>query len=318
MSQTNSISISLTKRNQLIDFEIVDEPYEFIRQEYKCKQLIQPYKNNEFIPVSIILQIVPLLLPSSEVLHHFSVEHLIIKTKIKDLLDAPIVNWEYNRPPDLVRCNDIAKYMYNSKQPIDTMFYVTFNNIKETFEIIDGVHRYTSLKMIQTENKKPLDLLCPGNYGNNNDAHWMMEQYVLVNMRFNQPLGAIIEIFRSLNKSNPVPDLYIRDVAKEKRTIIQNIANSWQIKYKDHFSANSKPNKPNVNRDRFIELLDYLYDKYKICEDNKQMLETLLENANQHIKRNLPNKLTPKCLEKCQSTDCYLFLHSLEKLEKMI
>jgi hypothetical protein len=316
MSQSNSNS--LTRKNQLIEFEIVDEPYEFIKQEYKFKQLIQPYRNNEFIPVSIILQIIQLLLPSSEVLHHFSREHLVIKNKIKDLLNAPIINWGYNRPPDLVRCNDIAKYMYNSRQPIDTMFYLNFNNIEQTFEIIDGIHRYTSLKIIQTENKKPLDLLCPGDYGNNNDAQWIMEQYVLVNLRFNTPLGSLIEVFRSLNKSNPVPELYIRDTAKEKRTIIQNIANSWQIKYKEHFSPNSKPNKPNVNRDRFIELLDYVYDKYKICEENKQMLERLLDNTNQNIKRNLPKKLTPKCIEKCQSSDCYLFLYSLERLEKII
>jgi hypothetical protein len=114
-----------------------------------------------------------------------------------------------------------------------------------------------------------------------------------------------------------VPDLYIRDVAKENRTIIQNIANSWQIKYKEHFSSNSKPNKPNVNRDRFIELLDHLYDKYKIGEENKQVLENLLDHANEKIRRNLPMKLTPKCLEKCHASGCYLFLYSLEKLEKI-
>ena len=307
----------LTKDNEWIHFDTIDESIDSVKHKQKYRHLIKPYKNNIFIPVSIISEIVQLLLPSSIIVHQFSDEHFIIKLKIKYFLDAPIMNWDYNRPPDLVRCNEIAKYIYSSRQPIDTMFYLIYNNCKETFEVIDGIHRYTSLKIIENENKKPLDLLCPGNYGNNNDVQWIMEQYVLINIRFNTPVVSVMEIFRNLNKSNPVPDLYIRDTTKEKRTIIQNIANSWQIKYKDHFSPNIRPNKPNVNRDKFIELLDCLYDKYNICEENKQILENLLDNANTNIMYNLPNKLSQKTIEKCHNTGCYLFLQSMEKLSNL-
>jgi hypothetical protein len=257
-------------------------------------------------------------LSTSVIIHSFNQDHFIIKCKINNLLEAPIVNWEYNRPPDLSRCPDIAKYMYNSKRPIDTLFYLNYNNIKKTFEVIDGIHRYTALKIIKTENDKPTDFLCPGDYGSNKDAEWLLNQYILINIRFNCPLGILIEVFQNLNKSNPVPELYIRDTSKEKRNIIENIANAWQIKYKSHFSSHSKPNKPNINRDRFMELLDKIYDKYKINQENKFVLENLLDHANTSIRRNIPKKVTKSTLDKCQETGCYLFLMSLDKLENII
>jgi hypothetical protein len=71
---------------------------------------------------------------------------------IKDLLVDPVKNWEYNRPPDMARCPDIARYIYNSRKPVDTMVYLSFTNIKEVFEVIDGIHRLTALKIIKEEN----------------------------------------------------------------------------------------------------------------------------------------------------------------------
>jgi hypothetical protein len=102
------------------------------------------------------------------------------------------------------------------------------------------------------------------------------------------------------------------------REIIENVSNNWQVKYKSHFSSNNKPNKPNINRDRFIDLLEEVYVKYNINEENKNKLEQLLDRANWNISNNIPLKLSPTIIEKCNTSGCWLFIYSNDKLIKMI
>ena len=98
-----------------------------------------PYKNSEFIPINLITVIMQYHFPSSVILHKFNETHMVYKILISDLLVAYIKNWEYNRPPDMARCPDIARYIYNSKKPVDTMIYLTYTNINDNFEILDGI-----------------------------------------------------------------------------------------------------------------------------------------------------------------------------------
>lgn len=283
------------------------------------QNLLEAYKNSEFIPNNIIEKVLTTLMSSTEIIHTYSERHFIIKIKIGDLLNASITNWTYNRPPDMVRCSDIAKYIYLSKSPLDTMLYLNFNNKTKSFDVIDGIHRYTSLKIIKDSNSNSsLDFITPGDYGNNNDARWLYESYIILNMRFNSTEGELIELFKTLNKSTPIPDLYIRDVVKEKRDIIENLANKWQTKYKSHFSSNNKPNKPNINRDRFIDLLEQIYNKYNINENNKNLLEEVLERANWNISVNIPLKLSETIVKKCKESGCWLFIYTDDKILKIV
>ena len=43
----------------------------------------------------------------------------------------------------------------------------------------------------------PLELLCPGQFGSNNDASWLYEQYLIVNIRFNCSEGELIDVFQN-------------------------------------------------------------------------------------------------------------------------
>ena len=70
------------------------------------------------------------------------------------------------------------------------------------FRPFDGYLNYP-LKLIKTENSKakPLDFITPlyqgdFEFGSNGDAHWLYNQYLLVNIRFNAVLGDLIEIFK--------------------------------------------------------------------------------------------------------------------------
>jgi hypothetical protein len=276
-------------------------------------------KKSEYIPTNEISKILNTYFSTTEILHKYNENHYIVKIQISDFLNnnSNIKNWKYNRPPDLIRCVDIAKYIYLSKKPIDSMFYLFFNNINSSFEIIDGIHRYTALKYIKQENSKTLDFITPGDLGNNNDASWLYQQFIILNIRFNSLEEELIGAFKNLNKSNPVPDLYFRDEVKERKEVIENIVKIWQTKYKSHFSSSIKPNIPNINRDRFIDLLDKLYDKYDIKSETQYVLEDALENMNEHIKNNIPKKLSELIIKKCNETGCYLFLFKLEKLEEI-
>jgi len=279
---------------------------------------LKPYEKSEYIPYNLIPLIMKHHFPSSELILCYNNNHGVYKILIKELLVDFVRNWEYNRPPDMARCPDIARYIYKSRNPVDTMLYLSFTNLKQIFEVLDGIHRLTSLQIIKEENNKPLDLLCPSDFGSNNDASWLFNQYLLVNIRFNATQGELIETFKNLNKSQAVPELYIRDHSKDKRDIIDSIANEWYVKYKKHFSSSANPITGHTNRNKFVELLDKLYDKYKIDESKSTKLRQLLEFANEKIMNSIPSRASIDIRLKCKTTGCYLFLYKNDKLEDII
>jgi hypothetical protein len=253
---------------------------------------------------------------SSELLFSYSETHGIYKIMVKNLLIDNVVNWEHNRPPDEARCPDIARYIYNSKKQIDTMIYLSYNNRTDCFEVLDGIHRITALKIIKEKNSQPLDLLTHGDFGSANDAQWLYNQYIIVNIRFNATKGELIETFETLNKSMPVSELYICDHNKEKKEDIEKIINEWYFKYKNHFSSAANPITGHTNRTKFENLLVYLYDKHKIRHSNVDKLRRLLDDANEKIANNIPSKVSINIRVKCKESGCYLFL--LKNLEDFI
>ncbi len=281
--------------------------------------IISPYKNSESIPTFIINDLLTTIFPSHMVIHEYSQTHKIIKIPIKEFSEKFVQNWQYNRNPDLIRCKEIAKYIYKTERPVDTMFYLSFNGKTKLFDIIDGIHRYTALKIIEKENSKPEDLLTPSEFGHDKNAHWLFDSFIILNIRFNASEGEIIDLFQTLNKSISIPELYVRDFTLERRNIIQNISKKYQNKYPTHFSSSAKPQRPNINKDVFEDkLLDILYDKYNISNDNKDILEEKLEEINVKIANNLPKKISKTITEKCRKTGLWLFIYNVDELIKMI
>lgn len=277
-----------------------------------------PYANSEYLPLNLIQEAVKYYFPSSELLMMYNERHYVYKIMVKNVLNDYVKNWEYNRPPDMARCPDIATSIYLSKKPIDTMIYLSFNNKKEVFEVLDGIHRITALRILKRENENPIDLLCSTEYSSNGNAEWLLNQYMLVNIRFNASKGELVEAFENLNKCQAVPELYVRDPNKEKQGIINAIANEWYVKYKRHFSSSNNPVTGNTNRNNFVSLLDKIYDKYNIDESTSDRLRALLDGANAKVKANVPTKASIDARAKCIETGCYLFLHKNDKLEKLI
>lgn len=260
------------------------------------------------------------LLLNFEIIHNYNKNHILVKCKIKDLLNSPIINWLYNRPPDIIRCSEIAKTIYTKRPELDWMFYViTTENDPKTLHVIDGIHRFTALQIIQSECNKPVDFITPSIF--TNSAEWLCELYnknILISLRMNATTGEAIDLFQSLNKCNPVPELYINNSDYDKQKVIENVVKEWTTKYKMHFTATQKPNVPNINRDRFIDFLDVVYEKYKINKTNSYLLLEKIYEMNNYVRTHIPAKIPVKALDKCKETGCYLFLIKKEILEENI
>lgn len=245
--------------------------------------------------------------------HQWSPSHVMYKCQVRDLFQMGLVNWEYNRPPDVQRCVEIATQIAQRQQPLDWVFY-GFQTATGEINIIDGIHRYTALLHVCRENHKTVDYLTPSVFGYDGNATWLYDSYVMLVLRDQPSLGVVVDWYQSINKSLPVPELYMRSSPQEKRTLIETIAKEWMQKYKHHFSNSLRPNQGNTNRELFIELLDQLYDKLEITSNTQHKLYEMLDALNHFARTNLPKKCTDKTLEKCVTSGCYLFLYKNDQI----
>jgi hypothetical protein len=215
-----------------------------------------------------------------------------------------------NRPADLDRCRSIVNHISRHNGAIDTIIYMIYEN--GTYKIIDGIHRYTAFYMLcETEEyKNDFDVV---------DMCLIKEKYVFISIMISPSIGETIEKFQALNKSVPISELYISPTENtEKRKIIEDTSRIWMTLYKSHFTHCPNPQIPNTNRDRFIDLLCLLYDKYNITTLNKHVLENKLNELNKFMMDNIPSKVSAKALQKCRDSGCYLFLVKKDVLETFI
>lgn len=234
---------------------------------------------------------------NSELIHRYSPNHVLMKCAISDLFTTNIKKWKYNRPPDMTRCREIARFVHSRQPTIDWMFYAIYENSNDTIYLLDGSHRFTALQLIYDQNKANLE-----------DISHILSQHIIISIRIDITDGEAIDLFQQINKSNPVPELYLQNADQDKKTVIEEIANKWMTNYRGHFSTNPRPNVPNTNRDRFIEFLDSIYEKIGLTKETGYKLNNELHEMNEHLKKNPPPKLSAKTLEKCQQSGCYLFI----------
>ena len=220
-----------------------------------------------------------------------------------------IINWSGNRPPDMERCNEIAEKIHINRTEVDWMLYVFYDIENNKINILDGIHRLTALALIIRDNKTPEDHLTPGKYTGN--IEWLLEQNILINIRMN--LQTDLEkklVLAKLNNSIPVPLMYIESQnlyqQQQKCTIIENIIK--QPYYKLHYSGDTIKNsqRPNVIRDKFINVISELYDKMQINSSNIHLLYEKLNDVNNFYRYNHPKDVN--MINKCIISGCYLFL----------
>ena len=229
-----------------------------------------------------------------QLFHEYSASHKLFKTTVSEFLTMPIKNWRFNRPVDKARSKEIAQHIQS--KPIETLFYLA--EIDGTYEVLDGIHRYTALKML------PVDYITDS----------IATSYVLLNIRINPTEGELVDFFKSFNKSIPVPDLYLQNPDQVKHDRITAVVNKWEITYPMHFSTARKFQRPNINRTVFTDILSDVYDKYDDLSADE--LEERLHKYNDVAYNKWKDVENPKtAIKKCKESGLWLFMAPDEIVE---
>lgn len=306
------------------------------QEKMEYNEFRNAYKRHEYIPSDKINVAFSYNFQHSSIICSANENIKICNIKLSSLLNAHVINWEYNRDPDVVRIPEIAKYIYESKARIQTMFYLNYNFKHDRFEIIDGIHRYCALKMLKSlydedgliiddrlRNENGDNITSWFNPGENID--WLLNSEVIVQINFKSTYNELIILRDDINHSQPMPILVRPSLDIEKNGIINRIADDYIHKYKKCFGTSSDEtylrNNRKTSRDKFIVLLSKMYDKYNINAERIGTLQQRLEIANDKIRSELlENKI--KCNEtiknRCRETRCYLFLYKDCDLEELI
>jgi hypothetical protein len=233
------------------------------------------------------------------VIHQYNKHTRLIKITIGQLLDLPIENWKHNRPPDEFRVAEIVEYIIEQDNEILQPLYIHYNSKIGVYEMLDGIHRYSAMKNVKGN---PL----------------ISDKAVFVHLFVDLTYGKLIDIFQNLNKTLPVPELYMnpaQDNVNQKQ-IIEEIVKEWKKNYKGHFSNSNNYTIPNINDTSFTNILSDLYTSYKVR--SKAKLLERIERANTNIKAyiiaddaldEIPIKFSDKQKKKCRDSGCYLFLY---------
>jgi len=240
--------------------------------------------------------------------------HCTCKIKMNNFLMLNILRWKFNRPANLERSQEIANSLLHKKQPLSFIFQCIYNKEEKKLEIIDGLHRYYAIKIL----KEQLE--------DNERNEWFYNSYLLIECKINNTEGEVIDWFQSINKCSPVLDLYVNR-NDEKREIVEEVVNEYYSKYTVHFKGLNH-NIPNTSREKFTELICYIYDSFNISLENKKLITKILEHINNDILDKIgsvklsENKINPKLtksqVDKCYKSGLFLFLATKNKLYQLI
>lgn len=239
-------------------------------------------------------------------------KHQTYKIKMKKFMKLNMVRWQFNRPANMERANEIGESLFGKRQPIFFIFQCIYNIDENLFEIIDGIHRYFALKRIN-------------NMLEDNEAgSWFYNSILLVEIKYNYSKGEYIDWFETINKCTPVSEIYTSS-QNEKKEVVEEVVNIYYSKYNSHFKG-TNPNIPNTSREKFTDVVLYICDNFHISSENKKCILKVLEDINNQIQQIVLNnnpkrfnpKITEKSLKKCNDTGLYLFLSKPEKLLSLI
>jgi hypothetical protein len=238
------------------------------------------------------------------IITQYKTNHILGSCLIDDIVKFKWSRWKYNRPPDMIRVEEIVQYIERGNS-IDWLLYFIYSDNGDKLSclsIYDGLHRMSAISEYIKQFERQQGIRCP-----------LRDSTIVISIRINPTLGEIVDAFEVINKSVPVPFLEhigIDAQDSKRRDIIEEVVEKWQKRYKRHFKSTVRTNIPNINRDTFMDIVNKLYDVYNINEDKKK-LEMVLKCINDYMQdiNVLPNNtFSEKAIIKCRDTGCYLFL----------
>lgn len=190
-------------------------------------------------------------------------------------------NWEYNRPPDETRVQEIM----NSNKT-DGIIYIGRipsgeNDAPQKYVCYEGWHRLSAFKR-------------------------GAGSYALIQVMWEASHEIIAKEFLRINKAIPVPELFFRQVDSHVRVTILEAINRLGSTFPDHCSPAKNPHKPNFNRDSFTDELTRAVQEGHISHVD---IYNQLMVINNRIKETAHLLTLPaQAKTKCEKTGCYLFV----------
>jgi hypothetical protein len=205
--------------------------------------------------------------------------HYIYWVSLSVFNALPTVSWKFNRPPDPERVEEIRTCMKESKR-VDGLIYLAC--IQNQLVCYESNHRRMALK-----EGMPSEMAT-----------------ILVDMIWDATDDQVKAEFFRLNKAISVPDLFVENASEESVSVVLAAVEVFCKKYDRLKSPSGRPQRPNYNRDVFMNDIVRLMKELRIGVDE---LMSRLDKRNTILAGQDHSKLSQNVRQKCESSGLWLF-----------
>jgi len=196
-----------------------------------------------------------------------------IRMSVKYLLNQPIYVPKCQRSIIDEHVQEIVSFQkqyFKKRSHYLFLNCIQYCSVDNKWYCVDGQHRYASLKFLD-------DL-----------PDWRID----VEVTECKDMAEVDEIFRNLNKNTPVPEWFKWD--EDPREVAFEFKKYIQKKYAPYISSSTKPQRPNIHLDSFIDNLDKIkhvqYTSFdEVVEwfeaENNEQREYLTNNNNEQCEK---------------------------------
>ncbi len=204
-------------------------------------------------------------------------DHIVYWIPAVTFNQLPIKRWKYNRPPDESRIAEIREHLIKFKRVDGIIYLACINNEIVCYE---ANHRREAMKGVD---------------GLHN---------ILVDMMWNTTDEVIKQEFLRLNKAVSVPELFIEEKPIITYEELRDIVEEFCSNYKPMLSTRPHPQRPNFNKNNFMD------DLYQIIKETKISPEELIDKLtllNRQLQISDKSDLSPTVVKKCEENGLWLF-----------
>ena len=210
---------------------------------------------------------------------HREAESYIILYTLSQLRQLEPVNWKRNRPPDMLRVQELKEfYTFNNIQIIPGIICGWMPSNRSPLIVYDGIHRYLAATN---------------------------EMKCIVKIIIAEREQVVLDDFKAVNRSISLPFLYLESNQQAQREVCEYLAQHFCTQYPAFVSTSRRPYRYNFNRDNLIEFFSTLDINFSGEGTKEQLLNALAGlniQAKQFVKEN--NIETPR---KCGFHKFFLF-----------
>ncbi len=203
--------------------------------------------------------------------------HTVYWMPAKIFNSIPIKRWKHNRPPDEARVSEIREWIQTSKR-VDGIIYLAC--VDNEIVCYESNHRREALKGIE---------------GLHN---------ILVDMMWDATDESVKAEFFRLNKAISVPELFVTEQQEVRVDELIQIVEGFCQNYAGLKSNSRHPQRPNFNRDNFME---DLYHSMRESGKSADQVMNRLHQYNNHLAMRDRSKLSKTVVEKCERSGMWIF-----------